>query len=430
MKTLLLIPSVTKSGLGAAVAADTHPTMDYEALAEALRASPGGHADLLDYAAVDRETNPAVRFVRKFAGRNAALALMAFQRRNDYDAIFTNAENVALPLALLFKTVSRRPRHVTIGHRLSAKKKQLFYRWFQVHRQMDAIFVYASTQHDFAREQLRIPGESLRLIPFHVDHRFYRPLGSTPVREDQICAAGLEWRDYPTLIDAVTHETNLSVRLAAASPWSRGVNETEARALPAHIDARRYDYHALRDLYAESSVVVVPLYENDFQAGITTILEAMAMGKPVIVTRTSGQQDVVADGHTGLYVAPGGVEDWKRAIDRVRRDPNLRAQLGESARRWVEENATLDAWVDNVMGALHDAPAPSRAGAAETASPAGFGNGLRSVGSASPLRRPRLLRYAEFAPHIEQASGRRAFGRESKRQADARSKSRLPTAAP
>ncbi|MDB4989407.1 MAG: glycosyl transferase group 1 [Myxococcaceae bacterium] len=396
MKTLLLIPSVAKSGLGAAVAADKHPTMDYEALAAALRSRPGGHADLLDYAAVDRETDPAVRWVRKVAGRNAALALMGFQRRNDYAAIFTNAENVALPLALLLKTVSKRPRHVTIAHRLSAKKKQVFYRLLQVHRQMDAIFLYASTQLEYAREQLGIPDESLRLIQFHVDHRFYRPLGDTEVREEQICAAGLEWRDYPTLIDAVTEKTDLSVRLAAASPWSRGANETEARELPAHVDARRYDYHALRDLYAESAVVVVPLYENDFQAGITTILEAMAMAKPVIVTRTAGQCDVVADGHTGIYVAPGGVEDWKQAIDRVRNDPALRANLGQRARRWVEENATLDVWVNNIVGAIHNAPAVVEANAPQQ---------LASVTASSSRRRSAwpagLAQGSQASEHIE-----------------------------
>jgi glycosyltransferase involved in cell wall biosynthesis len=309
-----------------------------------------------------------VRLVCRLAGRNAALALMGFQRRKDYDAIFTNAENVALPLALLFKTVSERPRHVTIGHRLSAKKKQVFYRLLHVHRQMDAIFLYASTQLDFARQQLGIPSENLRLIQFHVDHRFYRPLGKERVRDDQICAAGLEWRDYPTLIDAVTHQTDLSVRLAAASPWSRGANETETRTLPAHVDARSYDYQELRDLYADSAAVVVPLYENDFQAGVTTILEAMAMEKPVIVTRTVGQRDVVDDGYTGLYVAPECVESWKAAIDRVLQDPALRAQLGQRARRWVEENATLDVWVANIVGALHNAPVPAKVETREKAS--------------------------------------------------------------
>ena len=78
------------------------------------------------------------------------------------------------------------------------------------------------------------------------------------------------------------------------------------------MDARRYEYRELRDLYAQSAFVVVPLYENDFQAGVTTMLEAMAMGKAVIATRTTGQTDVIIDGENGLTVAPGDVDGWRR----------------------------------------------------------------------------------------------------------------------
>jgi len=368
MKTLLLIPSIAKTGLDADIAADRHPTMDYGALVSALRAVPGDRADVLDYAAVDRESHPAVRSVLKFLGRDAALALLGFLRRGDYDAIFTNGENVALPLAMLLKTVPNRPRHVTIGHRLSTGKKRLFYERLRVHRQMDTIFVYATTQLDFAKRVLHIPERVLSLIPFHADHRFYRPLPDVQVREQQICAAGLEWRDYPTLISAVADKTDLSVKLAAASPWSKHNDETKDRSLPAHVDARRYDYNALRELYAQSSFVVVPLYENDFQAGVTTILEAMAVGKAVIVTRTTGQTDVIIEGETGLYVAPGDVSGWQKAIERLRTDAALRERLGRNGRRWLEEHATLDRWVQSIVTALRGASARSYATPAQQVS--------------------------------------------------------------
>jgi glycosyltransferase involved in cell wall biosynthesis len=367
MKTLLIVPSVVKTGKEPEVAADRHPTMDYEALTTALRAIPGDQADILDYTALEDEPDRAVRLVNAYAGRDAALALMAFQRRKAYDAIFTNSESVGVPLALLLKTVSSRPRHVTIGHHLSTKKKHPFFRWLQAQREIDTIVVYAATQRDFAEQYLGIPGQTLRLIPFHADHRFYRPLAHVAVRDDQICAAGLEWRDYPTLIDAVADQSELSVRLAAASPWSKHGNETETRTLPSHVQARRYDYRELRELYAESAFVVVPLYENDFQAGITTILEAMAMGKAVIVTSTVGQVDVIEEGVNGLYVPPGSVEGWRAAIGRLRADPELRARLGQNARQWIEQNATLDHWVENVVAALHNRPPRHKRDASEIA---------------------------------------------------------------
>src|ERR1700722_15097524 len=135
MKTLLLIPSVVKTGLEAAVKADSHPTMDYHALADSLRAAPNGLVDVVDHAAVENSSSSLVRFVCKMAGRDAALALLGFQKRKGYDRIFTNGENVGIPLALLLKLSRKRPGHVTIGHRLSTGKKRLFFRNLRVHRQ-------------------------------------------------------------------------------------------------------------------------------------------------------------------------------------------------------------------------------------------------------------------------------------------------------
>jgi glycosyltransferase involved in cell wall biosynthesis len=353
MKTLLLIPSVMKTGLEEAISEDRHPVMDYGALAKALRAEADGYVDLLDYSALESDRRPLLRLVRKAAGRDAALALMGFLRRRQYEAIFTNGENVGIPLALLFKAARRRPHHVTIGHRLSTGKKRLFFKNLRVDRQIDTIFVYAETQRDYAEKALGIPSKKLSLIAFHADQHFYRPMPNIEVDPDQICSAGLEWRDYPTLIAAVADVPHLKVKLAAASPWSKHTDETASRVLPPNVDARRYEYSALRDLYAGSNFVVVPLYENDFQAGVTTLLEAMAMGKAVIVTRTTGQKDVVTEEENGLTVAPGDVSALRQAIIRLQTDEALRERLGRNAWQWVQENATLSQWVGQMVAALH-----------------------------------------------------------------------------
>lgn len=350
-KALLLIPSVLKAGMDAEVAAGEHPVMDYYALARVLRERHGMTVDLLDYAAASADTSRGVRLAKKAGGLDAALAWMGWLRRREYQTIFTNGENVGIPLALLLGGASSPPRHVTIGHRLSTGKKQLFFSKLNVQRRMDTIFLYADAQQKWAVNQLGIAQEKLALIPFHADADFYRPLPGA-VNPNQICAAGLEWRDYPTLIDAVETMPDLKVKLAAASPWSKHENETAHRTLPPNVDARRYSYAGLRRLYAESAFVVVPLKETDFQAGVTTILEAMAMGKAVIATRTTGQTDVIVDGENGLSVAPGDAAGWRAAITRLRDDAALREHLGQNARRWVEENATLDLWAKRIAGSI------------------------------------------------------------------------------
>jgi glycosyltransferase involved in cell wall biosynthesis len=351
-KTLLLIPSVLKTEVDTEVAADRHPIMDYYALANVLRKQYGLTVDILDYDAVKNEASFGTRLAGKLGGPDAALAWMGFSRRRAYAAIFSNGENVGVPLALLLGVLPPGPRHVTLGHRLSAGKKQLFFTQLKAQRRLDKIFVYAQSQYEWAVNRLHIAPEKLALIPFHADAGFYRPLPEVSVNPDQICSAGLEWRDYPTLIEAVRSMPDLSVKLAAASPWSKHENETANREMPPNVDARRYSYAALRDLYAESSFVVVPIRETDFQAGVTTILEAMAMGKAVIATRTSGQTDVITDGENGLTVAPGDVAGWRSAICRLRGDPALRDLLGSNARRWVEQNATLDLWAERLASVI------------------------------------------------------------------------------
>jgi glycosyltransferase involved in cell wall biosynthesis len=354
-RCLLLIPSVAKTGIDASVEADDHPTMDYHALAARLRDCHGAEVTLLDYAAVDQSPQPLVRLLRRLCGRDVALAAMGLLRRRTVDAIFTNGENVSIPLSLLFRIVGasrRRPAHVTIGHRLSAGKKRLFFRFLHVDREMDVVFVYAAMQRDIAMQTLAIPDSKLRLIPFHADHRFFRPRKQSRETPGQVGAAGLEWRDYPTLLRAAGRMPDYTFRLAAASPWSRHTNETENRVLPENVTARRYGYSELRALYADSESVAVPLYDNDFQAGVTTLLEAMAMGKPVVVTRTQGQTDVIIDGENGLTTPPGDDAAWEATLRRLHEDAALRQRLGEAGRRWLEEHATLERWASTVADSI------------------------------------------------------------------------------
>lgn len=342
MKILLVIPSVMKRGREADVAADRHPTMDYYALARAIE-SRGAQLDFLDYAGIEH-----IKGMR----RDFVLAVKTFLRRGGYDAIFTNGENVGLPLAMMLKADSHRPRHVTIGHRLSASKKKPFFAAFKAHRQIDKIFVYSSLQYRYGRETLGIPQEHIEHIQFHADTRFFRPMPDARVNGALVSAAGLEWRDYETLIETARILPDIKFKLAAASPWSKHTNRTQRMALPDNVTARRYEYGELRDLYASSAVVAVPLIETDFQAGITTILEAMAMAKPVIVSKTSGQNDVIIDNETGIYVPPGDAAALRVALCRVTAEPDFAARLGANARKWVEERATLDLWADRISNAI------------------------------------------------------------------------------
>ncbi|HYX68570.1 MAG TPA: glycosyltransferase family 4 protein [Terriglobales bacterium] len=66
-------------------------------------------------------------------------------------------------------------------------------------------------------------------------------------------------------------------------------------------------------------------------------LEAMAAGKPTVVSRNGGLTDAAVDGLTGFIVTPGDTQQMAEAIRKLLEDPALARRCGQNARRRVEE---------------------------------------------------------------------------------------------
>jgi len=91
----------------------------------------------------------------------------------------------------------------------------------------------------------------------------------------------------------------------------------------------------LKNAIRNSMAVVLPseCYENNPR----TVLEAFALGKPVIGARIGGIPELVKDGETGYTFEAGNVEDLRSKILMLTMAPNKIVQMGKNARRFVEE---------------------------------------------------------------------------------------------
>ncbi len=78
-------------------------------------------------------------------------------------------------------------------------------------------------------------------------------------------------------------------------------------------------------------------------------LEAMAMQKPVVLSRVGGQAELLVHDQSGLYVEPQDANALARALMRLLRDETLRARLGENARRRVAECFSRDVMVTRML---------------------------------------------------------------------------------
>ena len=83
------------------------------------------------------------------------------------------------------------------------------------------------------------------------------------------------------------------------------------------------------------------------------VLEAMALGRPVVATTVGGTPELVSDGETGLLVPPRDVEALTAALKRVLDDGDLRRRLGEAGKRRVAERFSSEAMTRDVL-AIYD----------------------------------------------------------------------------
>jgi glycosyltransferase involved in cell wall biosynthesis len=77
-----------------------------------------------------------------------------------------------------------------------------------------------------------------------------------------------------------------------------------------------------------------------------SLLEAMAVGLPVVATRVGGNAEIVKDGETGNLVEPAAPEEMARAIGRLLGDVSLASRIGQAGRERVKQEFSLESMLD------------------------------------------------------------------------------------
>lgn len=294
------------------------------------------------------------------------LAQVAQQRRAEYDALVTWGEKLSLATLLQQQLARQSKPHIAMMYQFEKSNIRLPLQALK--KNLHAVVTWSSVQRRALIETIGFPAERVYLIRHYVDQVFYSP---RPAEEDMICSVGAEMRDYATLLEAL-RGTGLRCHVAADHVRIPGrfrlfndrrvpISELSAQA-DTQTTLGRMPLTGLRDLYARSKFVVVPLFPSDTDNGVTVILEAMAMGKAVICSRTRGQVDVIEEGVTGHYVPVGDAAALRAAILSLWNDPERARRMGRNARALVEKHHTLEKFTATARSAAEAAvdgrPAP------------------------------------------------------------------------
>ena len=299
------------------------------------------------------------RFIYGFIPASLAQLFEALFIMNRYDVILSHTEKVSFPLALTLKWIRSSKPHIVVLSRITSvdskrsRKKIWFFK--RTRNSVTRFLIWSSVQRKIAIEQFGVSPDKIILLKRGTDQQFWSP---REAETDMICSAGMEARDYLTLVDALRH---LEIPCHIAAGASRGdIFSTveklhQINDIPNWVTVESITQRQLRSIYARSQFTVVPLIPSDSDNGLTTILESMAMGKPVICSRTEGQVDIIEDGVTGIYVPQGDPEALREAIEVLWNDPERCEKMGEAAREFIEKNHNMEQFVDAIKKEVFDA---------------------------------------------------------------------------
>jgi glycosyltransferase involved in cell wall biosynthesis len=308
---------------------------------------------------LDRALRVAVRAGGGYGG-DFATVLACRRAAGPADVVFSTVDTVGIPLALLaWARVIRAPFvYASIGllERIERLRTRLARRVYE--RALGRAAVVIAYGHAEA-EALRAwfagapsPPE-VRFVPFGVDTDYFRPSPDQPSDVDVLALGADPRRDYDLLAHVAALLPERSFGVVASADQARAlagapVNMTVESDLP---------FREVRERLARARVVALPVRANRYTGATTTLLQAMASGKPVVVSRTAAIAEGygLVDGENCRLVEPAEEARFAAALADLLTDNAAAARLGENARTTVERQLSWERYVDAIADALRTA---------------------------------------------------------------------------
>ena len=208
---------------------------------------------------------------------------------------------------------------------------------------------------DYMEEAHRVPRDRLRVIYGGVDLTAY-PYEAPVDRPRRVVFLGrlVPHKGVENLIDGLPEGWQADV---IGTPYDRSYGE----ALEARAAGRPVTFHqglgddAVRARLREASALVLPTRNVSRRPELLglVLIEAQALGTPVLATRVGALPEVVEDDRTGLLIPPDDPSALGAALRRLEDEPT-RVRLAQAARARVEERFTWDRAAEACLAAYSE----------------------------------------------------------------------------
>jgi len=290
-----------------------------------------------DISFMDTRPKGPLRAVTKFFNDRFGFNLKDMQtllQLNSYDVIVVKGSfSTALTLACKFfnkkivylDTILRHPKNLLRKFIYSLNL-----------RLASGTIMYSEHQMNLCAELFNVPKTCFKLIPFAIDMPFFKKRENSRLRQNPfILSVGQDLaRDYKTLVEAVK-DIHVDLKLVTLPYLLNGldINRSQIEIL------NKLSYDELFQLYADALFVVIPLkcWGTEYSSGTTSLLEAKALGKAVVATRSNPMMEYLDQGEGVVYVDPEDSVSLREAMINMMTLESERMSLEEAGMEKVRE---------------------------------------------------------------------------------------------
>jgi glycosyltransferase involved in cell wall biosynthesis len=196
------------------------------------------------------------------------------------------------------------------------------------------------------------PGKSRSLV-WGPPRSFYPPADGPG---SGIVAAGRTGRDFVTLGRAASRTSVITRIVCLQGAVQPDFSEFSANVqLTVQPNDKFMSYAELIAIYSQARALAIPLHVSPQSlAGLTSLTDALGMGKPVIMTRHPLiDLDIEAEG-VGFWVEPGDVEGWCERIAFLDGNPSAALEMGRRATQLVASRWNSNVFARDMIGIISD----------------------------------------------------------------------------
>lgn len=274
---------------------------------------------------------------------------------NQADVVVSTSCYTGLPLAHLRRIgwLKRPLIYVSIGlpERLNAMARvnpRAHSRYLNSLSASDHYIAFGWAEAAELRNRFRKP---VSFIPFGVDTGFFQPQESENAMNVDILSIGADGqRDFALLLDYARSHPLRSIRLIISAHHARQLG-----VMPDNIQVLQdLPIREVRRHIASAGLVVLPVCENTYSGATTTLLQCLAMSKPVAVSEVGAIREGYGfqDGRQLRFFKPGDITGMSATLDEMLANPAQNAILGVNARNHVLETLNWPRFVkelDHIM---------------------------------------------------------------------------------